>query len=106
MGLLLVGQPGGVSQSRGNVVRLQRGILAQDLLARLTGPKVIENDRDHNPGSLDARLAMANLGIDRNPLSPIGRLGCRSLACHTVTPNTTMRAGRACDRPVHPLKTL
>src|SRR5262249_6113593 len=93
--LFLVGQPRGVTQGGVDVLRLQRGVLAQDLLARLAGPEVVENDRDQDAGPLDTGLAVANPGIDGNPFPPIGQPGRRSFACHVVAPHLNIDARQA-----------
>lgn len=43
---------------------------AEDLLVVLAGVNVIQDDRGHDSCSLDARLSVTDLGVDRNSISP------------------------------------
>ena len=48
-------------------------IAVHDGFVRLAFCQVVEDHRDHHARPLDARLAVTNLGVDADPLSPVHR---------------------------------
>ena len=56
--------PCGVGNRRLDVLFVERGILAKNILIGFARLKVIEDDGHHDPRALDAGLAVAHAGID------------------------------------------
>jgi hypothetical protein len=82
--LLFSGEPSGISERGAKILRLQDGVLTEDLCFRLTSGQMVEDDRHHDPSALDARLSMADVRVDRDPVFPVlrraGSVCCRFLA--------------------------
>jgi hypothetical protein len=61
-------EPRGVPKRCVDIERIKCRILPEDLLAALAGVEVILNDGDHDSRALDARLAVTDLGVDRDSI--------------------------------------
>jgi hypothetical protein len=63
-------EPRGIPKRCVDIERIKCRILPEDLLTSLAGVEVIQNDGDHDSRALDARLAVTDLGVHRDSISP------------------------------------
>lgn len=67
----LVRQLGGVGDGGAHCFRGQGRIVCEDLLGAQAIREIVEDNRDHDPRSLDARLPVAHMRVHRNVICPV-----------------------------------